>query len=197
MIVHKEKLLRKSSNRKWKLDLSKLVTTWLSNIAFHLQPIWLQTLVAIWWSIQNHTRHRFQAFARRHVKSLCCSIRIWAGFRNVLWRPFFLAVSAIACSRWTTLTRDTCNLMQKQQLSASAKLNLAKDTQYNKLEGVGPLHLLMVSSKRTRATIDGFIKGRQGGSREHVRPLFLLMVSSKGAEGAINGCIKGHQGGRE
>ena len=87
--------------------------------------------------------------------------------------------------------------MQKQQLSASAKLNLAKDTQYNKLEGVGPLHLLMVSSKRTGATIDGFIKGRQGGSREHVRPLLLLMVSSKGAGGAINGFIKGHQGGRE
>ena len=30
-----------------KLNLSTLVTTWLSNIAFHLRPIWLQTLVAI------------------------------------------------------------------------------------------------------------------------------------------------------
>ena len=30
--------------------------TWLSNIAFHLLPIWLQTL--------SHARHRFQAFVR-------------------------------------------------------------------------------------------------------------------------------------
>ena len=41
------RLLKKSSNRELKLVLSRLVTTWLSNIAFHLQPIWLQTLVAI------------------------------------------------------------------------------------------------------------------------------------------------------
>ena len=47
MIVYKGKLLKKSSNRKSKLVLSTLVTTWLSNIAFHLRPIWLQTLVAI------------------------------------------------------------------------------------------------------------------------------------------------------
>ena len=30
-----------------KLVLARLVTTWPSNITFHLQPIWLQTLVAI------------------------------------------------------------------------------------------------------------------------------------------------------
>ena len=47
MNVYKGRLLKKSSNRKLKLVLSTLVTTWLSNIAFHLQPIWLQTLVAI------------------------------------------------------------------------------------------------------------------------------------------------------
>ena len=35
------------SNSKSKLILSTLITTWLSSIAFHLQPIWLQTLVAI------------------------------------------------------------------------------------------------------------------------------------------------------
>ena len=39
--------LKKSSNRKSKLVLSTLVTPWLSNIAFHLRPIWLQSLVAI------------------------------------------------------------------------------------------------------------------------------------------------------
>ena len=49
MIVYKGRLLKKYSNpsRKSKLVLSTLVTTWLSNIAFHLQSIWLQTLVAI------------------------------------------------------------------------------------------------------------------------------------------------------
>ena len=47
MNVYKGRLLKKSSNRKLKLVLSTLVTTWLSNIAFHLRPIWLQTLVAI------------------------------------------------------------------------------------------------------------------------------------------------------
>ena len=47
MNVYKGRLLKKSSNRKSKLVLSTLVTSWLSNIAFHLRPIWLQTLVAI------------------------------------------------------------------------------------------------------------------------------------------------------
>ena len=49
MIVYKGRLLKKSSlaNQKLKLIQSTLVTTWLSNIAFHLLPIWLQTLVAI------------------------------------------------------------------------------------------------------------------------------------------------------
>ena len=47
MNVYKGRLLKKSSNRKLKLVLSTLVTTLLSYIAFHLQLIWLQTLVAI------------------------------------------------------------------------------------------------------------------------------------------------------
>ena len=47
MNVYKGRLLKKSSNRKQKLVLSTLVTTWLSNIAYRLLPIWLQTLVAI------------------------------------------------------------------------------------------------------------------------------------------------------
>ena len=47
MIVYKGRLLKKSSNRKPKLVLSTLVTTWLSNIAFHLLPIWLQNLISI------------------------------------------------------------------------------------------------------------------------------------------------------
>ena len=47
MIGYKDRLLKKSSNRKSKLILWTLITTWLSNIAFHLRPIWLQTFVAI------------------------------------------------------------------------------------------------------------------------------------------------------
>ena len=47
MIVYKGRLLKKSSKRKSKLILSMLVTTWLSNIAFQLWPIWLQTLVPL------------------------------------------------------------------------------------------------------------------------------------------------------
>ena len=46
-IVYYGRLLKESSNWKSKLVLSTLVTTWLSNIAFHLRPILLQTLVAI------------------------------------------------------------------------------------------------------------------------------------------------------
>ena len=44
---YKGRLLKNSSTQKSKLVLSTLVTTWLSNIAFHLQKIWLQTLVAV------------------------------------------------------------------------------------------------------------------------------------------------------
>ena len=55
MIVYKGRLLQKSSNRTSdpkttstsKIVMSTLVTTWLFNIAIHLWPIWLQTLVAI------------------------------------------------------------------------------------------------------------------------------------------------------
>ena len=47
MNVCKCRLLKKSSNTKLKLVLSTLVTTWLSKIAFHLLPMWLQSLIAI------------------------------------------------------------------------------------------------------------------------------------------------------
>ena len=69
-----------------------LVTTSLWNIAFHLQPIWLQTLVTI---ASESCRHRFQAFARRHLKLLCCSIRIWAD-------ALFSDISSIkiCCFQW-------------------------------------------------------------------------------------------------
>ena len=47
MIVYKGRLLKKLQIEKSKLVLSTLVTTWVSNIAFHLRQIWLQTLVTI------------------------------------------------------------------------------------------------------------------------------------------------------
>ena len=97
MIVYQGRWLKKSSNRKLKLVLSTLVSTWLSNIALHLRPtlIRLQTLVVnltlaidspcVFWLAQrtkkcdtNHISratayawHRFQALARHHLKSLC------------------------------------------------------------------------------------------------------------------------------
>ena len=46
MIIYKQ-IAQKICKLKSKLVLSTLVTTWPSNIAFHLRQIWLQTLVAI------------------------------------------------------------------------------------------------------------------------------------------------------
>ena len=53
MIVYKDRLLKESWILKLKLVLSTLAIIWLSNIAFHLQPIWFQ-------STQNHARHCFK-----------------------------------------------------------------------------------------------------------------------------------------
>ena len=72
MNVYKGRLLKISSNWKLKLVLSTLVTTRLPNIAFHLQPICLQTLVAI----NSEIRIRITSdivFQLLHatIKSLC------------------------------------------------------------------------------------------------------------------------------
>ena len=88
MIVYKGRLLKKSSlaNQKLKLIQSTLVTTWLSNIAFHLLPIWLQTLA----EINSESCQRFKVFARHHPKSLCCSIWIHDLSRHpFLWQVAF------------------------------------------------------------------------------------------------------------
>ena len=60
------------------------------------------------------------------------------------------------------MARDTCKSNNCQILESS------KDTCNNKIKGVGPLSLSMVSSKRTGGAIDGFIEGRQRGNREYV-----------------------------
>ena len=79
MSVYKGRLLKKSSNRKSKLVLSTLVTTWFSNIAFHLLPIWLQTLVAIDSESRLTSFPSFCALPSQLIlKLLRCSIRIWA-----------------------------------------------------------------------------------------------------------------------
>ena len=80
MNVCKGRLLKKSSNRKSKLVMSTLVTTWLSNIAFHLQSIWLQTLVAI------DSESRLTSFQR-----FCAPPSEVAGlfYSNLSRRPFF------------------------------------------------------------------------------------------------------------
>ena len=75
MIVYKDKLLKKSSNQNWSLicqgwSLHGFQTSHFICNQFGCK-LWLQ-------SIQNHAWHRFQDFARRHLKLLCCSIRIWA-----------------------------------------------------------------------------------------------------------------------
>ena len=67
-----------------------LLSTWLSNIAFHVLPNWLQTLVAInsdkqLWLLLIHARDCLQAFAQCHLKSLCCLIGIWADTLFLDW----------------------------------------------------------------------------------------------------------------
>ena len=84
------------------------------------------------------------------------------------------------------MAKDICKSNNCQLLQSP------KDECNNKLKGVGPLSLSMVSSKRTGGAINVFIEGCQRGNREHVGPLLLSMVSSKGAGGTVNGFIEGH-----
>ena len=58
-----------------------------------LHFIWDWFGCKLWLSlIQNHARHRFQAFAHSHMKLLCCLIRIWADFQA---RSFLSHVSVL------------------------------------------------------------------------------------------------------
>ena len=110
MNVYEGRLLEKPSNRKSKLVLSSLVTAWLSNITFHLRPfgckLWLL-------SIQNYAWRRFQAFACSHLKSLRCSIQIWADAlssdRSSIQTCFFAQdsiLNMLFCSYVIFLLRD-------------------------------------------------------------------------------------------
>ena len=58
-----------------------LVFAWHSDLAFHLLPIWLQTLLLI----QNQVRDRFQAFTPLHLKWLCCLMEIRAESADALF----------------------------------------------------------------------------------------------------------------
>ena len=76
MNVYKDELLKKSSNQKSNSSCQHWSLHGFQNRAFHLQPIWLQILVAVDSDSESHAWHRFRAFARHHLKSLCCLIRI-------------------------------------------------------------------------------------------------------------------------
>ena len=91
MIVYKDKLLKKSSIWKSKLILSTLVTTLHFICDLSGCKLWLL-------SIQNHARHRFQAFARHHLKLLCCSIWIWADALS--WDRSHFICDLLGCKLW-------------------------------------------------------------------------------------------------
>ena len=76
MNVYKDELLKKSSNQKSNSSCQHWSLHGFQNRAFHLQPIWLQISVAVDSDSESHAWHRFRAFARHHLKSLCCLIRI-------------------------------------------------------------------------------------------------------------------------
>ena len=99
------------------------------NIAFHLQPIGLQTLIAIdSESSFNHARHNFQAFAHSHLKSLCCSIWIWAdtlSYNQYRLIPInmcniyhmhntskYVSIHANTCTDWMSVHTNTNQYLQ-------------------------------------------------------------------------------------
>ena len=101
---------KKSLHRKSKLVLSTLVTTWLSNIAFHLQSIWLQNFgcyrirvmpdivskllrAAIW----SRCTVRFES--EHFLGHSSSSIWIWCFAQDSIWNMRF-------CSYVTFLLRD-------------------------------------------------------------------------------------------
>ena len=81
----------KSKVKDSKLVLSTLVTTWLSNTAFDLLPIWLQTLVAIY---SESRLILFSSFCVQPSEN-CCAVQFkseqtpvpWAGRRGRRFRP--------------------------------------------------------------------------------------------------------------
>ena len=85
MIVYKEKIAQK--NLQLKIDLSTLVTTSLSNISFHLLPIWLQTLVAI--DSELYQSHQ-TSFPRICVPPPEVSVLFYL---NLSRRPFLIQVA--------------------------------------------------------------------------------------------------------
>ena len=95
-----------------------------------LQSLWLYSSVA------------GRKGVKRAHKRTNCLLSVHGPF---LWRHFFLAVSAMACSRWTAVAREICK-SNNCQLLQSSKDTVTCD---NKLEGIGPLPLSMVSLKRT------------------------------------------------
>ena len=80
------------------------------------------------WSIQNHARHRFRAFARNHLKWLCCFIGIWADAlisgRSSIWNCYIAQDSLqnfliCSCSFAVSLLRDQQMIAWWAALSAT------------------------------------------------------------------------------
>ena len=157
MNVYKIRLLKKTSNRKLKLVLSTPVTTWLSNITFHLQLIWPQTLIAIDSEIrnQNHAWHCFQAFACRHLKSLRCFVQIWADAlsldRLLIQTRCFAHVALILCHIFTHRPRNDkfqikgcygCCLGLQQLLAVEISFHIKKKSDLLQLENLQSIRSL-------------------------------------------------------
>ena len=82
MIVYKGRLLKKFEN----CSLSCVLVSAYAFQTLHFICEWFGC--KLWLLlIQNHARHCFQAVAHLHLKSLCCSVWIWADalfFRQVV-----------------------------------------------------------------------------------------------------------------
>ena len=118
MNVCKGRLLKNPSNQK----LNSSCQGWhymAFNIAFHLQSIWLQTLVVIKFrSIQNHSWHCFQAFARRHLKSLGCWLQL--SNSNLSRRPFLgqvVDLDLLLCTGFDTEHLFLCHILTQRPMT--------------------------------------------------------------------------------
>ena len=127
MIILSSKLLQNSLNKKWKPVHSMQVFTYLEN-CFHLLlfcKLWL-------WSMQNHARHCFQAFACSHDESSEVTVLFdW----NLSRLPFLGYVvnldllictgfirNVLICSSALFLLRDKCDCKLLQNFISHKKI---------------------------------------------------------------------------
>ena len=121
MIFNNIRLLKISSYRKLKLVLSRLVTTWLSNIAFHLRPIGLQTSIAI----DSESCHIVSKLLCAAIWS-CCAVQFESEQTPFLrtgrrFRP------AAFCSYVIFLRSDGRSFGQQQLLANSTEIIISRE----------------------------------------------------------------------